>query len=420
MKKSDIEIVWGEGKELPDEILYKNARFKEPPKLKDFLAWNLDKDNKYSHGDIAVGNFFNKRFVVHFGEIERNDFTNAERNSRIELISASTGWGSPYYIIRFEDPAVYKKHMHKWRKAWCSISGEFDETRYNEWMKKNMPEYGKTKDCGMDYKKLEENTIKYLDSMSDEELQSDFDNHVEKMDEWAKKNPDDAVLSGYGHPDEPIKKSFCLAEYEGPITMVEILDNGYARIWDWLDQDSRAHIWIVFDVRQSVLYDYIQKRISLDSLLHNAVQNTIFSEERNGDEVLNKQRLSFEELLSLEMEGTSVPLNEFFYNPEATNEADVVEEWAIAFERGIKKDREKHTFSCIDEPEPTALAKSPFPTREELDELNRIGLRGVMEKQEMEERRQNFIDGVKFWWPIVVGSIVGGVVGAILFRFLKG
>lgn len=135
---NQIEIVFGEGTELPDEILYKNARFKESPKLKDFIAWNMDKNNRYGDGDIAVGNFFNRRFAVHFGKVERDDFTILERNSRIELISAAVGWGDPFYIIRFKDPKNYRHHMHKWRKAWCSISGEFNETRYNEWCEKNL------------------------------------------------------------------------------------------------------------------------------------------------------------------------------------------------------------------------------------------------------------------------------------------
>ena len=138
--KNDIEIVFGEGTECHDEILYKNARFKESPKLKDFIAWNMDKSNRYKHGDVAVGNFFNKRFVVHFGEVERDDFTILEKNSRIELISASVGWGTPFYIILFKNPKTYRRHMHKWRKSWCSISGEFNEGRYNEWMAKNIPD----------------------------------------------------------------------------------------------------------------------------------------------------------------------------------------------------------------------------------------------------------------------------------------
>lgn len=33
---------------------------------------------------------------------------------------------------------TYRQYMHKWRKAWCSISGEFDEKRYNEWCEKNL------------------------------------------------------------------------------------------------------------------------------------------------------------------------------------------------------------------------------------------------------------------------------------------
>ena len=135
---NQIEIVFGEGTERPYETLYENARFKESPKLKDFIAWNMDKGNRYKHGDISVGHFFNKRFVVHFGAVERDDFTILEKNSRIELISAAVGWGDPSYIVRFKDPKTYRHHIHKWRKAWCSISGEFDEPRYNEWCEKNL------------------------------------------------------------------------------------------------------------------------------------------------------------------------------------------------------------------------------------------------------------------------------------------
>ena len=43
----------------------------------------------------------------------------------------------------------------------------------------------------------------------------------------------------------------------------------------------------------------------------------------------------------------------------------------------------------------------------------------VMEKQEREERKQNFSDYVKFWEPILVGSICGGVIGYLLIHFVK-
>ncbi len=79
--------------------------------------------------------------------------------------------------------------------------------------------------------------------------------------------------------------------------------------------------------------------------------------------------------------------------------------------------KEKNTDN---EPEPTALACSDFPTREEIDELNRIGIDGVLAKREKEFGRHRFIEEVKFWWPIVVGSIVGGVTGTVLYRWLRG
>lgn len=141
----------------------------------------------------------------------------------------------------------------------------------------------------MDYKKLEENVIRHLDSMSDEELQADFDRHVERVDKWAKENPDAAEALGYDIPN---------------------------------------------DVKE------LMKRSS-------------------------------------EMR------------------------------------KEKKTDN---DPEPTALAKSPFPTREELDELNEIGIAGVIKKRE----RQARWDAVWFWVMVSLSSVCGGVVGTVLYRWLRG
>ena len=68
------------------------------------------------------------------------------------------------------------------------------------------------------------------------------------------------------------------------------------------------------------------------------------------------------------------------------------------------------------EPEPTALACSDFPTLEEIDELDRIGLAGVMKKRERQERW----DAIWFWVKVLLISICGGVVGTVLYRWIMG
>ena len=60
---------------------------------------------------------------------------------------------------------------------------------------------------GMDYKKLEENVMRHLDSMTDEELQADFDRNVERVDKWAKENPEAAEALGYDVPLKPISSA---------------------------------------------------------------------------------------------------------------------------------------------------------------------------------------------------------------------
>lgn len=70
----------------------------------------------------------------------------------------------------------------------------------------------------------------------------------------------------------------------------------------------------------------------------------------------------------------------------------------------------------LDEPEPTALAKSPLPTREEIEELDRIGLAGVIKKRARKERW----NAIWFWVMVSLSSVCGGITGTVLYRWLRG
>lgn len=164
----------------------------------------------------------------------------------------------------------------------------------------------------MDYKKLEENVMRRLNSMSDEELQADFDRHVERVDKWAKENPEAAEALGYDVPND-------------------------VKEWENTKDEKDVNLWET---------DYWKKK----------------------KPILHKM-------------------------------------WEERRKRGE-----------LDEPEPTALAKSPFPTLEEIDELDRIGLAGVMKKRERQERW----NAIWFWVMVSLSSICGGVVGTVLYRWLLG
>ena len=81
-----------------------------------------------------------------------------------------------------------------------------------------------------------------------------------------------------------------------------------------------------------------------------------------------------------------------------------------------EREEERRKRGEPDDPEPTALAKSPFPTREEIDELDRIGLAGVMKKRERQARR----DAIWFWVMVSLSSVCGGITGTVLYRWLRG
>ena len=169
---------------------------------------------------------------------------------------------------------------------------------------------------GMDYKKLEKNVMRHLDSMTDEELQADFDRHVERVEKWAKENPRAAEALGYDVPKD-------------------------VKEWENMEDKKDVNLWET---------DHWKKR---KPMLHKM--------------------------------------------------------WK-------EREEERRKRGELDDPEPTALANSPFPTREEIDELDRIGLAGVMKKRE----RQARWDAIWFWVMISLISICGGVVGTVLYRWLLG
>ncbi len=362
----------------------------------------------------------------------------------------------------------------------------------------------------MDYKKLEENVMRHLDSMSDEELQADFDRHVERVDKWAKENPRAAEALGYDVPEEPKFKCFYLrggklswTDHDANIkTMVKFIKNNeswmteqfydclcYAvRCLDFAQQwknEFQEMPWFYYDMEhlvgvRDIIYEFysavkynIDERLK-DSLidaiaciewfgknLKNSPRNERYKDFHEFDDFvlkrnpkyiqylhctfLRKARQEEERLIRKAEENrkTGHPSDALLKPVSSANECqrkilyydeeenDKSKEHAANdnlwskipkdvkefMKRSSEMRKEKNTDN---EPEPTALACSDFPTREEIDELNRIGIDGVLAKREKEFGRHRFIEEVKFWWPIVVGSIVGGVTGTVLYRWLRG
>ena len=355
----------------------------------------------------------------------------------------------------------------------------------------------------MYYKKLEENVMRHLDSMTGEELQADFDRHVERVDRWAKENPEAAEALGYDVPEEPTFKCFYLrdgklswSDHDANIkTMVKFIKNNeswmteqfydclcygvrslnFAQQWKnefqempWFYYDMEHLVGvrdIIYEFYSAVKYD-INERLK-DSLidaiaciewfgknLKNSPRNWQYKDFHEYDDSVLKrnpkhiqylhckflrQAKQEEERLIRKAEENRKTVNPsdallkpvspasecqrkiLYCEEEKENMKDKkdINLWETDYWKKKKPIlhkmwEERRKRGELDEPEPTALACSDFPTREEIDELDRIGLAGVMKKRERQERW----DAIWFWVKVSFSSICGGVVGTVLYRWI--
>ena len=309
----------------------------------------------------------------------------------------------------------------------------------------------KKEKSGMDYKKLEENVVKYFDSMSDEELQADFDRHVEKFDKCKKEMEGhgfkcfylrDGKLGCRNHTDHikilvkflRTNEEFMSEQFFDYLTFaVRCMD--FAQHWENKFQEMP---WIYYGMenllcaRDHIYSFYSNMKYEITDDFKHTLIDAIECVEWFGvnlkDIPRNRQYKDFHEYDKVVLKRNSEYIRHLYLKFLQKDKRAVKREEERLLRKAEENRKPVRSENALLKPvyheekteiEPTALAKSPLPTREEIEELDKIGIHGVMEKHGKEERKYNLIEELKFWFIILVGCGFGGVAGYLFADFVK-